>query len=113
MALFEINHEACGGQSLHGLCCVLQHLADRVTIYCDIIQVHYNWQSTVLSLSLKDAFHYVLEMCRGLRKAHRHPDPPILSLGCYKGGVVRGFMFKWDIMEPSLEINHAYILTPK
>ena len=113
MALFEINHEACRGQSLHGLCCVLQYLADRVTIYRDIIQVHYDWQSAVLSLSLKDAFHYVLEMCRGLRKAHRHPDPPILSLGCYKGGVIRGFVLKWDIMEPSLEVNHAYILTPK
>ena len=113
MALFEINHETCRGQSPHGLCCVLQYLTDRVTIYHDIIQVYYDWQSTVPGLSLQDAFHYVLEMCRGLHKAYRHPDSSILSLGCYKGGVVRGFMFKWDIMEPSLEINHAYILTPK
>ena len=113
MALFEINHETCQGQSLHGLCCVLQYLTDRVTIYRDIIQVHYHWQSAVPSLSLKDAFHYVLEMCRGLRKAHRHPDPPILPLGCYKGRVIRGFMFKWYIVEPGLEVNHAYILTPK
>ena len=112
MALFEINHETCQGQSLHGQCCVLQYLTDCVTIYRDIIQVHYDWQSTVPSLSLKDTFHYVLEMCRGLRKAHRHPDPPILTFGCCEGRVVRGFMFKWDIMEPSLEINHAYILTP-
>ena len=111
MALFEINHETCRGQSLHGLCCVFEYLADRDTIYRDIIQVHYHWQSAVTSLSLKDAFHYILEMCRGLRKAHRHPNPPILSLVCYKGRVVGGFVFEWDIVEPSLEINHAYILT--
>ena len=113
MALFEIDHKTCQSQSLHGLCCVLQNLADCITIYCDIIQVHYDWQSAVPSFSLQDAFHYVLEMCWGLRKAHRHPDPPILSLGCYKGGVIRGFVFKWDIMEPSLEVDHTYILTPK
>ena len=113
MALFEIDHETCRGQSLHGLCHVLQYLTDRVTIYHDIIQVHYHWQSAVPSLSLQDTFHYVLEMCRGLRKAHRHPDPPILSLGCYKGRVVRGFVFNGDIMESSLEVNHAYILTLK
>ena len=113
MALFEINHETCQGQSLHGLCCVLQYLTDRFTIYRNIIQVYYDWQSAVPSLSLQDAFHYVLEMCRGLRKAHRHPDPPILPLGHYKGGVTRGFVFKRNIMEPSLKVNHANILTPE
>ena len=113
MALFEIDHETCRSQSLHGFCCVLQYLADRVTIYRDIIQVHCNRQNMVPSLSFLDAFHHILEIFRGLCKAHRHPDPPILSLGGYKGGVIRGLVLKWDIMEPRLEVDHTYILTPK
>ena len=52
-------------------------------------------------------------MFRGLRKAHKHPGPPILSLGHYQGGVIRGFVFKWYIVEPGLEVNHAYVLTPE
>ena len=67
----------------------------------------------VPSLPLQNALHYVLEVGRGLCEAHRHPDPPKLSHGYYKRGVVGGLMFEWDIVEPGFEVDHANILTPE
>ena len=80
---------------------------------CDIIQVYYYWQSTVPTLPLQNALYYVLEVGWGLCEAHRHPDPPKLSLRHYKGGAVGGLVFKWDIVKPGFEVDHAYVLAPE
>ena len=67
----------------------------------------------VPSLPLENALYYVLEVGRGLCEAHRHPDPPKLSLGYCKFRVVGGLVFEQNIVKHGFEVDHAHTPTPE
>ena len=56
---------------------------------------------------MKDTFDHKLEIGRHLHKAHWHPEPLELALVGNKGRVIRRGTFKWDIVEASLQVQHA------
>ena len=51
-------------------------------------------------------------MGRCLSKAHQHLEPPELALVGNKGQVIKRGTLKWDIVEASLQVQHADPLSP-
>ena len=60
----------------------------------------------------KDTLYYKLKICVHLNKAHWHPEPPELAPVGDEGRVIRRGTLKWDIVEASLQVQHADPLSP-
>ena len=110
LTFLQINHEARCSKGPDGLQGILQNLLPGVPIYRYVVKVNHHCQWAVTRLPPKHIFNYILEVGRGLRQAHRHPQPPVFTAMRHEGGVVAGLPLKEDVVKSCFEVDHAYPL---
>ena len=112
LALMQVKHKAGCSKPLDGFKGVLQHLLRSVSVHGYVVQVDNYGQGVVTQHAMKDTLDYKLEINGHLCKAHQYPEPPELALVGIKGRVIRSSTLKWDIVEASLQVQHADPLSP-